>query len=107
MNRGREERGGKEMDGCPLTPAATQHDKAVELMQEHNDKLTFDERITFITYLTDNPTAVCTYLALKDDKYREGWVQLIVRRDKYHMVCCLPWFRYMSFVMLEFKWLWD
>jgi hypothetical protein len=62
------------------TPAATQHDKGVELVQEHNDGLTFDERIALITYLTDNPTAVCTYLALKDDKYREGWVQLIVRR---------------------------
>jgi hypothetical protein len=63
------------------TPAATQHDKAVELVQEHDDGLIFDERIALITYLTDNPTAVCTYLALKDDKYREGWVQSIVRRD--------------------------
>jgi hypothetical protein len=63
------------------TPTATQHDKAVELVQEHDNGLTFDERITFITYLTDNPTAICTYLALKDNKYREGWVQLIVRRD--------------------------
>jgi hypothetical protein len=63
------------------THAATQHDKAVELVQEHNDGLMFDERITFITYLTNNPTAVCTYLALKDNKYREGWVQSIVRRD--------------------------
>jgi hypothetical protein len=62
-------------------PAATQHDKVVELVQEHDNGLTFDERITFITYLTNNPTAVHTYLALKDDKYRDGWVQLIVRRD--------------------------
>jgi hypothetical protein len=50
-------------------------------MQEHNDGLTFNERITFITYLTNNPTAIHTYLALKDDKYREGWVQLSIRRD--------------------------
>jgi hypothetical protein len=63
------------------TPAATQHDKAVELVQECDNGLTFDERIAFIIYLTDNPTAVHTYLALKDDKYRDGWVQLIVRRD--------------------------
>jgi hypothetical protein len=49
----------------------------VELVQERNDGLTFDGRIALITYLTDNPTAVRTYLALKDDKYREGWV----RRD--------------------------
>jgi hypothetical protein len=53
------------------TPATTQYGKAVEL-QECNDRLTFQKRITFITYLTDNPTAVCTYLALKDDKDREG-----------------------------------
>jgi hypothetical protein len=63
------------------TPAATQHDKAVELVQERNNGLTFDERITLITYLTDNPAAVYTYLGLKDDKYREEWVQSIVRRD--------------------------
>jgi hypothetical protein len=43
----------------------------VELVQECNDGFTFDERITLITYLTDNPTAVHPYLALKDDKYRE------------------------------------
>jgi hypothetical protein len=43
--------------------------------------LTFDEKIVLITYLTNNPPAVRTYLALKDDKYREGWVQSIVRRD--------------------------
>jgi hypothetical protein len=54
------------------TPTATQHDKAVELVQECDNGLTFGERITLITYLTDNPTSVCTYLALKDDKYREG-----------------------------------
>jgi hypothetical protein len=63
------------------TPAATQHDKAVELVQECDDGLTFDEKIILITYLTDNPPAVCTYLALKDNKYREGWVRSIVRRD--------------------------
>jgi hypothetical protein len=63
------------------TPAAARHDKAVELVQEHNNGLTFDEKIVLITYLTDNPTAVHTYLALKDDKYREGWVRSIVRRD--------------------------
>jgi hypothetical protein len=34
------------------TPAATQHDKAVELMQESNDGLIFNKRINFITYLT-------------------------------------------------------
>jgi hypothetical protein len=63
------------------TPAATQHDKAVELVQERDDGLTFDEKIVLITYLTDNPPAVRTYLTLKDDKYREGWVRSIVRRD--------------------------
>jgi hypothetical protein len=63
------------------SPAAIQHDKAVELVQEHDNGLTFDERIALITYLTNNPTAVCTHLALKDDKYREGWVQSIVRRN--------------------------
>jgi hypothetical protein len=52
----------------------------VELVQECDNGLTSDERIALITYLTDNPTAVCTYLALKDNKYREGWVQSIVRR---------------------------
>jgi hypothetical protein len=62
------------------TPTATQHDKAVELVQER-DGLTFDEKIILITYLTNNPPAVHTYLALKDDKYREGWVRSIVRRD--------------------------
>jgi hypothetical protein len=62
-------------------PCSTQHDKAVELVQERDDGLTFDEKIILIIYLTDNPTAVHTYLALKDDKYREGWVQSIVRRD--------------------------
>jgi hypothetical protein len=62
------------------TPAAARHDKAVELVQECDDGLTFDEKIILITYLTDNPTAVGTYLALKDDKYREGWVRSIVSR---------------------------
>jgi hypothetical protein len=46
----------------------------VGLVQECDDGLAFDEKIILITYLTDNPTAVHTYLALKDDKYREGWV---------------------------------
>jgi hypothetical protein len=63
------------------TPAATRPDKAVELVQECDDGLTFGEKIVLITYLTDNPTAVRTYLALKDDKYREGWVRSIVSRD--------------------------
>jgi hypothetical protein len=22
---------------------------------------------------------------------------------KYHTICCIPWLKYMSFVMLEFK----
>jgi hypothetical protein len=38
------------------TPAATQHDKAVELVQEHDDGLTFDEKIVLITYLTVSHT---------------------------------------------------
>jgi hypothetical protein len=40
------------------TPAATQHDKAVELVQECDNGLTFDEKIILITCLTNNPTAV-------------------------------------------------
>jgi hypothetical protein len=71
----------QEVASSTRDPVATQHDRAVELVQECNDGLTFDKRIALITYLTDNPTAVHTYLALEDDKYREGWVQLIVRRD--------------------------
>jgi hypothetical protein len=70
MNQGRvgEDRGSKEMDRCPLT---------VKVALASHWRICRQCPLT----LTNNPTAVCTYLALKDDKYREGWVQLIVRRD--------------------------
>ena len=63
-------------------PAANHHDKALQLLQERDDELNFEEKIIVISHLTENPTAVRTYLALTDDALRAGWLQSIVGKAR-------------------------